>query len=46
MCIRDRADDVLAAMTASLADPSTRTADLGGTASTAQVTAALVAALA
>ncbi|ORV90431.1 tartrate dehydrogenase [Mycolicibacterium iranicum] len=40
------ADDVLAAMTASLADSSTRTADLGGTASTAQVTAALVAALA
>ena len=40
------ADDVLAAMTAALAEPGTRTADLGGTASTAQVTDALIAALA
>ncbi|CAA0138387.1 D-malate dehydrogenase [decarboxylating] [Mycolicibacterium vanbaalenii] len=39
------ADDVIAAMEATLADPSTRTADLGGTASTEQVTAALVAEL-
>ncbi|MGV0872018.1 tartrate dehydrogenase [Mycolicibacterium sp. XJ879] len=37
------AADVLAAMEATLANPLTRTADLGGTASTADVTAALVA---
>ncbi|MGV0646359.1 tartrate dehydrogenase [Mycolicibacterium sp. XJ2546] len=37
------AADVLAAMEATLANPQTRTADLGGTASTADVTAALVA---
>ncbi|HET6258159.1 MAG TPA: tartrate dehydrogenase, partial [Pseudonocardia sp.] len=36
------AADVLAAMEATLAKPETRTADLGGTATTAQVTAALV----
>lgn len=39
------ADDVVSAMEATLAEPGTRTADLGGTASTQQVTAALVAAL-
>ncbi|WP_370331599.1 tartrate dehydrogenase [Mycolicibacterium hippocampi] len=39
------ADDVISAMEATLAQPGTRTADLGGTASTEQVTAALVAAL-
>jgi tartrate dehydrogenase/decarboxylase/D-malate dehydrogenase len=37
------AADVLAAIEATLATPQTRTADLGGTASTAQVTDALVA---
>ena len=36
------AADVLAAMEATLADPATRTRDLGGTASTTDVTAALV----
>jgi len=36
------AADILAAMEATLAKPETRTADLGGTATTAQVTAALV----
>ncbi|MDQ2635897.1 MAG: tartrate dehydrogenase [Actinomycetota bacterium] len=36
------AADVLAAMESTLADPQTRTADLGGTASTAEVTEALV----
>jgi len=36
------AADVLAAMEATLAEPETRTADLGGTASTTQVTKALV----
>lgn len=39
------ADDVMTAVTATLADPATRTADLGGTASTAEVTEALIAAL-
>ncbi|MGB2921083.1 MAG: tartrate dehydrogenase [Mycobacterium sp.] len=39
------ADDVISAMEATLAQPGTRTADLGGTASTEQVTASLVAAL-
>ena len=39
------ADDVMTAMTATLAEPATRTADLGGTASTPEVTAALIAAL-
>lgn len=39
------ADDVMTAMAATLAEPGTRTADLGGTASTAEVTAALIAAL-
>ncbi len=39
------AEDVMTAVTATLADPATRTADLGGTASTAEVTAALIAAL-
>jgi tartrate dehydrogenase/decarboxylase / D-malate dehydrogenase len=39
------AADVLAAMESSLAKPETRTADLGGTASTAQVTKSLVAQL-
>ncbi|QIV81659.1 tartrate dehydrogenase [Mycolicibacterium frederiksbergense] len=39
------AEDVMTAVTATLADPDTRTADLGGTASTAEVTAALIAAL-
>jgi tartrate dehydrogenase/decarboxylase / D-malate dehydrogenase len=39
------ADDLLAAMEATLATPETRTADLGGTASTDQVTKALVARL-
>ena len=41
----DAAADVLAAMESSLAKPDTRTGDLGGTASTAEVTAALVAQL-
>ncbi len=36
------AADVLAAIESTLADPQTRTADLGGTASTAEVTEALV----
>ena len=39
------AAEVLAAMEETLAKPETRTADLGGTASTAQVTEALVAQL-
>ena len=39
------ATEVLAAMEDTLAKPETRTADLGGTASTAQVTEALVAQL-
>ncbi|CAN7181214.1 tartrate dehydrogenase [Mycolicibacterium frederiksbergense] len=39
------AEDVMTAVTATLADPTTRTGDLGGTASTAEVTAALIAAL-
>jgi tartrate dehydrogenase/decarboxylase / D-malate dehydrogenase len=39
------AADVLAAMEATLAKPETRTADLGGSASTAEVTEALVAQL-
>jgi tartrate dehydrogenase/decarboxylase/D-malate dehydrogenase len=39
------AADVLAAVEAVLADPTTRTGDLGGTASTAEATAALVARL-
>jgi tartrate dehydrogenase/decarboxylase/D-malate dehydrogenase len=38
----DAAADVVTAMEATLAKPETRTADLGGTATTAQVTAALV----
>lgn len=37
------ARDVLAAMTATLAKPETRTGDLGGSASTVEVTEALVA---
>lgn len=41
----DAAADVLAAMAAALARPDTRTGDLGGTASTAAVTEALVAQL-
>lgn len=41
----EAAADVLAAMEATLAQPQTRTRDLGGTASTAEVTAALVAEL-
>ena len=41
----EAAADVLAAMEATLAQPQTRTGDLGGTASTAEVTAALVAEL-
>jgi tartrate dehydrogenase/decarboxylase/D-malate dehydrogenase len=39
------ADDVIAAMESTLAEPETRTRDLGGTASTEQVTSALVARL-
>jgi tartrate dehydrogenase/decarboxylase/D-malate dehydrogenase len=39
----EAAADVLAAVEAVLADPSTRTADVGGTASTRQATDALVA---
>jgi tartrate dehydrogenase/decarboxylase/D-malate dehydrogenase len=39
------ADHVMTAVTATLAEPSTRTADLGGTASTVEVTEALIAAL-
>jgi tartrate dehydrogenase/decarboxylase / D-malate dehydrogenase len=38
----DAAADVVAAMERALAEPGTRTADLGGTASTAEVTEALV----
>lgn len=41
----EAAADVLAAMEATLAQPQTRTRDLGGTASTAEVTAALIAEL-
>jgi tartrate dehydrogenase/decarboxylase/D-malate dehydrogenase len=41
----EAAADVLAAMEATLARPQTRTGDLGGTATTAEVTAALVAKL-
>ena len=41
----EAAADVLAAMEATLAKPETRTADLGGKASTAEVTKALVAQL-
>ena len=39
------AGEVLAAMEATLAKPETRTGDLGGTASTAEVTETLVARL-
>lgn len=39
------AEDVMTAVTTTLADPTTRTGDLGGKASTAEVTAALIAAL-
>ncbi|MCV7152530.1 tartrate dehydrogenase [Mycolicibacterium pyrenivorans] len=39
------ADDVIAAMESTLSEPGTRTGDLGGTATTEQVTAALVAQL-
>ena len=39
------ANEVLAAMEATLAKPETRTGDLGGTASTVEVTEALVAQL-
>lgn len=42
---RAAADDVMAAIEATLADPQTRTGDLGGRASTAQVTESLVARL-
>ncbi|MEZ0339170.1 tartrate dehydrogenase [Mycobacterium sp. pV006] len=38
----DASDDILAAMEQTLANPDTRTGDLGGTASTAQVTQAMV----
>jgi tartrate dehydrogenase/decarboxylase/D-malate dehydrogenase len=41
----EAAADVVAAMESTLAKPETRTADLGGTASTAEVTEALVAQL-
>jgi tartrate dehydrogenase/decarboxylase/D-malate dehydrogenase len=41
----EAAADIVVAMTATLAEPHTRTADLGGTASTRDVTDALIAAL-
>ena len=39
----EAADDLLAAMESTLAKPETRTGDLGGSASTVEVTEALVA---